>query len=385
MKRSRCLLKSVVLLVSCLALLAAPHSATAGSAGSGSPYQPRIPAIEFSVDQDVIAPGDCTTLRWDVENVNGVYLDGQGVTGHGTRDVCPMQTTDYVLQVLTDSGDVYRTVTVYVNGDNPGPDTGFPQLVLEDFSLGSDPYTAWPAGQPFVKNRSYVLVLKIRNVGDGAFVPMPGNANYTVVVSLRSADNRRELQRSRYTANRASTLYRTDVLEPGATYVDPPYITGLKLRQTAYAANLVVTFSPSPWLNMPSTTVTKRISIGSGGSTGRATCTTGQARIIAPASGSVVRGVIAVYGTATCTDFAYYKFEFVDSRCGPSGACFLAGKFTQPVVDGVLMTWDTHKTWDGTPIANGTYVLRLTVMGLDSPYGSMLAQQPTVQITIDNR
>ena len=86
-------------------------------------------------------------------------------------------------------------------------------------------------------------------------------------------------------------------------------------------------------------------------------------------------------GTATCDGFAYYKFEFVDPRCGALGLCFVAGKFTSPVENGLLMNWDTTHTWDGRPLPNGTYVLRLTVVGQDD---IPLPQKPEVTIIIDN-
>jgi hypothetical protein len=74
-----------------------------------------LPLINFWVDKDNIVVGECTTLRWDVEHVRAVYLEGAGVVGHDSRSVCPNQTTTYSLRVVTDSGDIYRTVTVNVS------------------------------------------------------------------------------------------------------------------------------------------------------------------------------------------------------------------------------------------------------------------------------
>ena len=72
------------------------------------------PEISFRADRTNIEAGECTTLRWDVEHVKAVYLDGEGVAGHDTRQVCPAQTTKYTLRVVTADGDVYRTVTITV-------------------------------------------------------------------------------------------------------------------------------------------------------------------------------------------------------------------------------------------------------------------------------
>jgi hypothetical protein len=87
------------------------------------------PEINFRADQTNITAGECTTLRWDVEYVQAVYLDGTGVTGHGTRRVCPAQTTTYTLRVVTADGDVYRTVTITVS-DRYEPDNNISQAKL---------------------------------------------------------------------------------------------------------------------------------------------------------------------------------------------------------------------------------------------------------------
>lgn len=200
---------------------------------------PRVVSINFSADPESVQPGGCTTLRWDVDNVNAVYLNGQGVTGHGMRQICPSATETHALRVATDNGDVTRTLTV------------------------------------------------------------------TVITSP-------------------------------------------------------LTPNPGP------------------------SCSSGQARITAPTSGQVLHGTVPVYGSAICDSFAYYKFEFVDSRCDPTGLCFAAGKFTQPVNNGLLMNWDTTKTSDGQPLPNGTYTLRLTVVGVDNPNGNVLPQVSDITITVDN-
>lgn len=71
------------------------------------------PEISFRADRKDLGPGECTTLRWDVEYVREVYLDGGDVTGHGTREVCPSASTTYTLRVvLLEGGEEIRTVTV---------------------------------------------------------------------------------------------------------------------------------------------------------------------------------------------------------------------------------------------------------------------------------
>jgi hypothetical protein len=73
------------------------------------------PSISFRVDNDFIFIGQCTTLRWDAENVREVYLDGDGVVGHGSKEVCPRRRTTYTLHVVKPDGSSEdRTVTINV-------------------------------------------------------------------------------------------------------------------------------------------------------------------------------------------------------------------------------------------------------------------------------
>lgn len=66
----------------------------------------RPPSILFSSDDESVAQGACTWLRWEVENVREIYLDGEGVVGQGEREVCPAKTTAYELQVIHADGTV---------------------------------------------------------------------------------------------------------------------------------------------------------------------------------------------------------------------------------------------------------------------------------------
>jgi len=109
----------------------APPSPTpwSGSGPSPTPTTPSgggtEPVIDFRADRTSLPAGECTTLRWDAEYVQEVYLDGAGVSGHGTRDVCPPGTTTYVLHVVLPSGESRDyTVTVEVTGGTmvTGPD-----------------------------------------------------------------------------------------------------------------------------------------------------------------------------------------------------------------------------------------------------------------------
>ena len=70
--------------------------------------------VDFRADAPWVIAGQCTTLRWDVEGVRGVYFNGQGQPGHGSQDVCPGQTQTFVLHVVLNSGYLDRAITVAV-------------------------------------------------------------------------------------------------------------------------------------------------------------------------------------------------------------------------------------------------------------------------------
>lgn len=67
----------------------------------------------FRADAMLIAPGQCTTLRWNIDNVAAVFLisDGvsQGVAGNDVRQVCPTVTTTYLLRVRRRDGSIFDT------------------------------------------------------------------------------------------------------------------------------------------------------------------------------------------------------------------------------------------------------------------------------------
>lgn len=114
-----------------------------------------IPSAEVSfwVEQDTITSGECTVLHWDVEHATGVYLDGEGVAGHATRQVCPTNTTTYNLHVEAPSGTVDRSVTVTVSApvDTTPPPAPTPQVPADGLALScrSSQTLAWlPVSDP---------------------------------------------------------------------------------------------------------------------------------------------------------------------------------------------------------------------------------------------
>lgn len=95
------------------------------------PPQPGA-SINFRSDAPYVNGGSCTTLRWDVDNAQAVFLDGQAVTGHGTKQVCPCAQTTYTLRVVKrDNTAENRTVTIGVYGAC-APPTAPPTTVAPD-------------------------------------------------------------------------------------------------------------------------------------------------------------------------------------------------------------------------------------------------------------
>ena len=89
--------------------------------------------ISFWADRTTITQGECTTLRWQVHNVQAVFVYPVGanfrdfpVTGEGSRQVCPQVTTTYEMRVQrTDGGVETRQVTITVLPGNPLANTNW--------------------------------------------------------------------------------------------------------------------------------------------------------------------------------------------------------------------------------------------------------------------
>jgi hypothetical protein len=79
--------------------------------------------IRFWTDDDSIAKGTCTVLRWETENISEVFYQGRGVVGNGSADECPEKTTTYELKViLRDGRQEVHTVKVTVREPERTPE-----------------------------------------------------------------------------------------------------------------------------------------------------------------------------------------------------------------------------------------------------------------------
>ena len=65
-------------------------------------------------DNNPIGYRECTTIRWDVDNIDSVYFEGQPVIGHDSRQVCPGETTTYTLLVILLDGS-QKSLTITIN------------------------------------------------------------------------------------------------------------------------------------------------------------------------------------------------------------------------------------------------------------------------------
>ena len=87
-----------------------------------------LPNVSFYADNTSIMAGACTTLRWDVDNVQAVFLgdagtSGNGVAGHGSQQVCLNDTQAYNLRVVfRDGSQQYYDLMITVEAPAPQPD-----------------------------------------------------------------------------------------------------------------------------------------------------------------------------------------------------------------------------------------------------------------------
>ncbi len=82
---------------------------------------PPSPQFQFWADSTSLNAGQCTILHWRTQNVQAVYLDGEGVAGNEDRQVCPATTTTYTLNVVYPGGSQNLQVLIRVAGAPPAP------------------------------------------------------------------------------------------------------------------------------------------------------------------------------------------------------------------------------------------------------------------------
>ncbi len=108
-----------------LAVINVPPAPTRAPAPSQTIPTAIVSASVLRADKDKLTPGECTTLRWDLDNFKDLFLnlgaEEVPVTGHEARPICLDSTVTYVLRAVNANGATQRyafTVTVGEDCDN---------------------------------------------------------------------------------------------------------------------------------------------------------------------------------------------------------------------------------------------------------------------------
>ena len=107
------------------------------------------PMIWFRLDDNPVAAGACTAIRWDTSNVQDVYLDGERVDRNGSRQVCPSASQEYRLRIVSAAGERTETLVLGVTGAAPPPTaTSQPAALASPSSSSLSQPAAAAASQP---------------------------------------------------------------------------------------------------------------------------------------------------------------------------------------------------------------------------------------------
>ena len=90
------------------------------------------PVVKFSADPAAISPGECSALTWSSKNVQKAEIDQDvgAVEVSGSKQVCPKQTTPYILTATGTGGTVYEAATVTVKAPAPPPPKAVAPVVV---------------------------------------------------------------------------------------------------------------------------------------------------------------------------------------------------------------------------------------------------------------
>ncbi len=106
------------------------------------------PVIVFAADEKTIPPGECTHVRWHVENVRAVYYENLAAFGDGSKEECLRDEADsYALTVIFGDGQtkIYTTtVDILWPTATPSVTPSFTPEILPTETWTPDPPTATP-------------------------------------------------------------------------------------------------------------------------------------------------------------------------------------------------------------------------------------------------
>ena len=127
---------------------AAPVEPTATATQTPRPAILGTPVVVFAPDKSFVPPGECTRLRWHVENVREVYYENLPSLGDGTHEECIKDKADtYALTVVYATGQtkIYTaTVDVLWPTDTPEPTPTFTPEIEPTQTWTPVPPTATP-------------------------------------------------------------------------------------------------------------------------------------------------------------------------------------------------------------------------------------------------
>jgi hypothetical protein len=191
---------------------------TAAPTGTGTvlpptdtPTSAAAPSINFNVDDGSITAGECTLLRWQVQDADAVTLDGSPVGNPDARQVCPQQTTTYTLHALSGGGDRTASVQVQVSIPPPQDTTGpvisnlgaSPSKIFDNPSCGPDraqiTASVQDSGSGVKRVDIYYQVVRPASQGKGstrgqlASLKMLGDEGQGYYIYLGSAELKRSL------------------------------------------------------------------------------------------------------------------------------------------------------------------------------------------------
>jgi hypothetical protein len=93
-----------------------------------TPLPPPGVAINFTAEETAVDYGNCTTIRWTVENAEAIRLNGEKVGLQGSKEICPTQPdTAYQLLVLPLEGDLIEQNIIINVPPTPLPPSPTPE------------------------------------------------------------------------------------------------------------------------------------------------------------------------------------------------------------------------------------------------------------------
>jgi outer membrane protein OmpA-like peptidoglycan-associated protein len=87
------------------------------------PPAPSAPSVSLSANPAAILQGQCSTLAWSSTDATSASIAPEvgGVDLNGSRQICPANTTDYLITVTGAGGSRTAAATVTVNSPPPAP------------------------------------------------------------------------------------------------------------------------------------------------------------------------------------------------------------------------------------------------------------------------